>query len=124
MGSSASFASLSSSADTTSWAWSAGRTRDEVPCSQVLAPRADLLLPLPGRGNQRLTPPHHPLCLLPDYATAIRCVSEDETSMTVRLHYLSSGSARVAFVIRRQEFFIPVRDRPRSKPTKHHGCSV
>lgn len=27
--------------------------------------------------------------------------------MTVRLHYLSSGSARVAFVIRRQEFFIP-----------------
>lgn len=29
--------------------------------------------------------------------------------MTVRIHYLTSGSARVAFVIRRQEFFIPVR---------------
>lgn len=63
----------------------------------TFSPAKTLTLPLP------LT--------LPDYATAIRCVSEDETSMTVRLHYLSSGSARVAFVIRRQEFFIPARAR-------------
>ena len=44
---------------------------------------------------------------LPEFATAIRCVAPDETSAYVRLHYLSSGSARVSFVIRRQEFYIP-----------------
>ena len=36
-------------------------------------------------------------------------MAADETAVTVRLHYMTSGSARVAFVIRRQEFFIPVR---------------
>jgi DNA-directed RNA polymerase I subunit RPA2 len=41
------------------------------------------------------------------FATAIRCVAPDEHSSTVRVHYLSDGSARVAFVFRRQEYFIP-----------------
>ena len=41
------------------------------------------------------------------FATAIRCVTPDEHSSTVRVHYLSDGSARVAFVYRRQEYFIP-----------------
>ncbi len=46
-----------------------------------------------------------------EFATAIRCVARDESSMTVRVHYLTNGSARLAFVLRRQEFFIPVRAR-------------
>ena len=41
------------------------------------------------------------------FATAIRCVAPDEHSGTVRVHYLSDGSARMAFVYRRQEYFIP-----------------
>ena len=41
------------------------------------------------------------------FATAIRCVTPDEHSATVRVHYLSDGGARVAFVFRRQEYFIP-----------------
>lgn len=44
-----------------------------------------------------------------EFATAIRCVAPDESSMTVRVHYLTNGGARLAFVLRRQEFFIPVR---------------
>ena len=44
-----------------------------------------------------------------EFATAIRCVAPDESSMTVRVHYLTNGGARFAFVLRRQEFFIPVR---------------
>jgi len=44
-----------------------------------------------------------------EFATAIRCVAPDESSMSVRVHYLTNGSARLAFVLRRQEFFIPVR---------------
>lgn len=41
------------------------------------------------------------------FATAIRCVAPDEHSSSVRVHYLSDGSARVAIVFRRQEYFIP-----------------
>ena len=44
-----------------------------------------------------------------EFATAIRCVSPDETSITVRTHYMTNGSARLAFVLRRQEFYIPAR---------------
>lgn len=42
-----------------------------------------------------------------EFATAVRCVAADESSQTVRVHYLSTGGARVAFVLRRQEFFVP-----------------
>lgn len=41
------------------------------------------------------------------FATLVRCVAPDEHSGIVRVHYLSDGSARVAFVYRRQEYFIP-----------------
>ena len=44
-----------------------------------------------------------------EFATAIRCVAPDETSASVRVHYLTTGSARLAFVLRKQEFFVPVR---------------
>lgn len=44
-----------------------------------------------------------------EFATAIRCVAADESSTTIRVHYLTTGGARLAFVLRRQEFFIPVR---------------
>ena len=44
-----------------------------------------------------------------EFATAIRCVAADESSGSVRAHYMTNGSARVAFVLRRQEFFIPAR---------------
>ena len=42
-------------------------------------------------------------CLL-----APRCVRPDETSATVRCHYLTDGTANFAFTVRRQEFFVPV----------------
>lgn len=37
-----------------------------------------------------------------------RCVRPDETSATVRCHYLTDGTANFAFTMRRQEFFVPV----------------
>ena len=37
-----------------------------------------------------------------------RCVRADETSATVRCHYLWDGTAKFAFTIGRAEFFIPV----------------
>ncbi len=63
-----------------------------------------------------------------EFATAIRCVSPDETSMTVRTHYMTNGSARLAFVLRRQEFFIPARGPHapllwhRAERTRRPGC--
>lgn len=41
------------------------------------------------------------------YATAIRCVRPDQTSATVRCHYLTSGAVMFAFTMRRAEYFIP-----------------
>lgn len=43
-----------------------------------------------------------------DAATAIRCVRADETSGTVRCHYLTNGTANFAFTLRRQEYFVPI----------------
>ncbi|KAK9824626.1 hypothetical protein WJX72_011831 [[Myrmecia] bisecta] len=40
-------------------------------------------------------------------ATLIRCVQPDETSATVRCHYLTDGAVNFAFTIRRAEYFIP-----------------
>ena len=37
-----------------------------------------------------------------------RCVRADETSATVRCHYLRDGTAKFAFTIGRAEFYIPV----------------
>ena len=42
------------------------------------------------------------------YATLIRCVCPDQTSATVRCHYLTDGTATFAFTMRRAEYFIPV----------------
>jgi DNA-directed RNA polymerase I subunit RPA2 len=41
------------------------------------------------------------------FATAIRCVRPDQTSATVRCHYLTSGAVMFAFTMRRAEYFIP-----------------
>lgn len=41
-------------------------------------------------------------------ACLARCVRTDETSATVRCHYLTDGTANFAFTVRRQEFFVPV----------------
>ncbi|EIE18402.1 beta and beta-prime subunits of DNA dependent RNA-polymerase, partial [Coccomyxa subellipsoidea C-169] len=43
-----------------------------------------------------------------DVATLLRCVRRDETSATVRCHYLKDGSASFAFTIGRAEYFVPV----------------
>ncbi|KAK9845769.1 hypothetical protein WJX81_002042 [Elliptochloris bilobata] len=43
-----------------------------------------------------------------DLGTLIRCVRPDETSATVRCHYLTDGSVNFAFAIRRSEYFVPV----------------
>lgn len=45
--------------------------------------------------------------LFSEFATAIRCISADENSSTLRLHYMRNGMLRVAFQYRRQEVFIP-----------------
>lgn len=37
-----------------------------------------------------------------------RCVRRDETSATVRCHYLRDGTASFAFTIARAEYFVPV----------------
>lgn len=37
-----------------------------------------------------------------------RCVRPDETSATVRVHYLKDGTARFAFIKDRAEYFLPV----------------
>ncbi len=36
-----------------------------------------------------------------------RCVRPDQSSATVRCHYLTDGTVNFAFTSRRQEFFIP-----------------
>ncbi|CAL8465771.1 g5307 [Coccomyxa elongata] len=43
-----------------------------------------------------------------DVATLLRCVRRDETSATVRCHYLWDGTASFAFTIARAEYFVPV----------------
>ena len=43
-----------------------------------------------------------------DMATSIRCVRSDQSSATVRLHYLNNGNCNLSFSVRRQEFFVPV----------------
>eukprot|EP00201_Polytomella_parva_P019467 CAMPEP_0175041304 /NCGR_PEP_ID=MMETSP0052_2-20121109/1831_1 /TAXON_ID=51329 ORGANISM="Polytomella parva, Strain SAG 63-3" /NCGR_SAMPLE_ID=MMETSP0052_2 /ASSEMBLY_ACC=CAM_ASM_000194 /LENGTH=1341 /DNA_ID=CAMNT_0016303785 /DNA_START=27 /DNA_END=4052 /DNA_ORIENTATION=+ len=42
-----------------------------------------------------------------DAATLIRCVRPDESSATVRCHYLTDGTVNFAFTMRRAEYFIP-----------------
>ncbi|GBG84447.1 hypothetical protein CBR_g38732 [Chara braunii] len=46
--------------------------------------------------------------LYTDMATYIRCVRPDQSSVSVKVHYLVTGSANLAFVLRKEEFFIPV----------------
>jgi DNA-directed RNA polymerase beta subunit len=42
------------------------------------------------------------------WATVIRCVRPDQSSATVRLHYLADGGVNFAFTMRKAEYFIPV----------------
>ncbi|CAN8290752.1 unnamed protein product [Cochlearia groenlandica] len=43
-----------------------------------------------------------------DKAVAIRCVRDDQSSVTVKLYYLRNGSARVGFWIGGREYLLPV----------------
>lgn len=43
-----------------------------------------------------------------DKGVAMRCTRPDQTSVTVTLHYLSNGGATLRFVLRKQEFLLPV----------------
>ncbi|XP_024524228.1 DNA-directed RNA polymerase I subunit 2 [Selaginella moellendorffii] len=43
-----------------------------------------------------------------DIGLMMRCVRPDQTGSTIKLYYLHHGTARLGFVIRRQEFVIPV----------------
>ncbi|GKV39647.1 hypothetical protein SLEP1_g47390 [Rubroshorea leprosula] len=43
-----------------------------------------------------------------DNAVVIRCVREDQSSVTVKLYYLRNGSARVGFWIQGREYLLPV----------------
>ncbi|VVA93013.1 unnamed protein product [Arabis nemorensis] len=43
-----------------------------------------------------------------DKAVAIRCVRDDQSSVTVKLYYLRNGSARVGFWIGAREYLLPV----------------
>ena len=42
------------------------------------------------------------------FATVIRCTRQDNTSLTVGLNLLTSGSARLRLTIRKSEYFIPL----------------
>lgn len=43
-----------------------------------------------------------------DKGVSMRCVRADQSSVTNTLHYLSSGGATLRFVLRKQEFLLPV----------------
>ncbi|XP_062109933.1 DNA-directed RNA polymerase I subunit 2 [Humulus lupulus] len=43
-----------------------------------------------------------------DKAVVIRCVREDESSVTVKLYYLRNGSARLGFWVQGREYLLPV----------------
>ncbi|XP_047338761.1 DNA-directed RNA polymerase I subunit 2 [Impatiens glandulifera] len=43
-----------------------------------------------------------------DKAVIIRCVREDQSAVTLKLYYLSNGSARIGFWIQGREFLLPV----------------
>lgn len=43
-----------------------------------------------------------------DKGVAMRCVRPDQSSVTITLHYLNNGSATLRFVLRKQEFLLPV----------------
>ena len=42
------------------------------------------------------------------YGVAMRCVRPDQSSVTVTMHYLSSGACTLRFVLRKQELMLPV----------------
>lgn len=42
-----------------------------------------------------------------EYATMIRCVRPDESSITTRCHYLSNGNVVFSLVLNRAEYFLP-----------------
>lgn len=46
--------------------------------------------------------------LYSDKGVAMRCVREDQSGVTITLHYLNNGGATVKFVLRKQEFLIPL----------------
>ncbi len=46
--------------------------------------------------------------LYSDKGVAMRCVRPDQSSVTITLHYLTNGGATVKFVLRKQEFLVPV----------------
>ena len=43
-----------------------------------------------------------------DKGVAMRCVRPDQSSVTITLHYLNNGGATLKFVLRKQEFLLPV----------------
>ena len=43
-----------------------------------------------------------------DKGVSMRCTRADQTSITVTLHYLTNGGATLRFVVRKQEFLLPV----------------
>lgn len=43
-----------------------------------------------------------------DKGVAMRCVRADQSSITMTMHYLTSGGATLRFVLRKQEFLLPV----------------
>ena len=46
--------------------------------------------------------------LYTDKGVMMRCVRPDQSSSTVTLHYLTTGGATLRFVLRKQEFLLPV----------------
>jgi DNA-directed RNA polymerase I subunit RPA2 len=46
--------------------------------------------------------------LYSDKGVAMRCVRGDQTGVTITLHYLTNGNATVKFVLRKQEFLVPL----------------
>lgn len=43
-----------------------------------------------------------------DKGVQMRCVRKDQSSVTITLHYLNNGGATLRFVLRKQEFLLPV----------------
>lgn len=66
--------------------------------------------PLPARGHAgawNLLRPNVVNVLFPPAVSGRRCVRPDQSSATVRCHYLTDGTVNFAFTMRRAEYFIP-----------------
>lgn len=81
-------------------------------CAQPLSIRHDNCLPMPPQRRHYIMALNRTAYLkrganYTESATLLRCVRPDQSSATVRCHYLADGGVNFAFTMRRAEYFLP-----------------